>query len=87
MALELTWGDDHGWDPHYHLLLVHNERLDAGAIAVVHGHIHSRLTASCRNFSLRELDPFYGVRIDANVSDPAVGTYLASAATRCPLKN
>jgi Replication protein len=84
MSLELTWGDDHGWHPHYHVLLVHNERLDAGAIAAVHGHIHSRLTAGCRNFGLREPDPLHGARIDANVSDPAVGAYLAKGGDWMP---
>ncbi len=84
MALEITWGDDHGWHPHYHVLLVHERDLDAGAIAAVHGHIHSRLGASCRDFGLREPDPLHGVRIDSNVSGTAAGAYVAKGGDWTP---
>ena len=33
IALEFTWGDENGWHPHYHVLLVHDQDLDAAAIA------------------------------------------------------
>ena len=46
IALEFTWGDDNGWHPHYHVLLIHDQDLDAAAIAQLHGHIHVRLAAS-----------------------------------------
>jgi Replication protein len=77
IALEFTWGDDHGWHPHYHVLLVHNEDLDASAIAGLHGHIHSRLAASCCDFGLREPDQLHSVRVDPNVSATAAGSYIA----------
>ncbi|HYK28369.1 MAG TPA: hypothetical protein VEV61_10420 [Streptosporangiaceae bacterium] len=44
-ALQFTWGDQNGWHPHYHILLVHDQDLDAAAIAVLHAHIYSRLLA------------------------------------------
>ncbi len=84
MALEFTWGDGHGWHPHYHVLLVHNEHLDARAIVAIHGHIHSRLAASCRSFGLRGPDPLHGVRIDPNVSDAAVGDYVTKGGDWTP---
>ena len=77
IALEFTWGDDHGWHPHYHVLLVHNEDLDASAIAGLHGHIHSRLAASCCDFGLREPDQLHAVRVNPNVSATAAGVYIA----------
>jgi hypothetical protein len=52
IALEFTWGDENGWHPHYHVILIHNEQLDANAIGAIHRHIHSRLAASCRDFGL-----------------------------------
>ena len=77
IALEFTYGDDHGWHSHYHVLLVHERELDAGDIAVVQAHIHSRLAASCRDYRLRQPHPFHSVRIDPNVSGTAAGTYIA----------
>jgi hypothetical protein len=77
VALEFTWGDEHGWHPHYHVLLVHNGDLDARAIAEIHLHIHSRLAASCRDFGLRQPDQLYAIRIDPNISGTAAGSYVA----------
>jgi hypothetical protein len=84
IALEFTWGDGHGWHPHYHVLLVHERDLDAGAIAAVHSHMHSRLAACCCDFHLREPDPLHGVRIDPNVSGTAAGAYLAKGGDWTP---
>jgi hypothetical protein len=77
IALEFTWGDENGWHPHYHVLLAHDEHLDASAIASIHRHVHTRLAASCRDFSLRDPDHLHAERIDPNVSATAAGTYLA----------
>src|SRR5258706_2211096 len=77
IALEFTWGDENGWHPHYHVLLVQNEPLEASAIAAIHRHVHTRLSASCRDFGLRDPDQLHAVRIDPNVSATAAGTYLA----------
>jgi hypothetical protein len=84
IALEITWGDDQGWHPHYHVLLLHERDLDAGAIAVVHAHIHSRVAASCRDYRLREPDPLHGVGIDPNVSGTAAGAYIAKGGDWTP---
>jgi hypothetical protein len=84
MALEFTWGDDHGWHPHYHVLLVHNEDLDARAIAALYAHVYSRLAASCYTSRLREPDRVHAVRIDPNVSCTAVGAYVAKAGDWTP---
>ena len=84
MALEFTWGDENGWHTHYHVLLVHNEDLDASTIAVLHAHIHSRLTASCRDFGLRQPDQLHAVRIDPNVAATAAGAYLAKGGDWTP---
>jgi len=84
IALEFTWGDGHGWHPHYHVLLIHNQDLDASAIAAVHGHIHSRLVASCRDSGLREPDQLHAVRIDPNVSATAAGAYVAKGGDWTP---
>src|SRR5258706_1039804 len=84
IALEFTWGEDHRWHPHNHILLVHDQDLDAGAIARVHAHIHSRLAAACRDFGLREPDPLHGVRIDPNVSGTAAGAYVAKGGDCTP---
>jgi hypothetical protein len=81
IALELTWGDDHGWHPHYHVL---NEDLDASAIAALHGHIHSRLATSCRDHGLRDPGQLHAVRIDPNVSASAAGAYIAKSADWTP---
>jgi hypothetical protein len=84
IALEFTWGEDHGWHPHYHVLLVHERDLEADAIAAVHRHFHSRLAASCRDYRLREPDPLHGVRIDPNVSGTATGAYIAKGGEWTP---
>jgi hypothetical protein len=77
MALEFTWGDQNGWHPHYHVLLVHDEDLDAAAVVALHRHIQARLAAACGDSGLREPDQLHAVRIDANVSGTAAGAYLA----------
>ena len=83
-ALEFTWGDENGWHPHYHVLLVHDQDLDAAAIAALHGHIHSRLAASCRDYGLRQPDQLHAVRIDPNVSATAAGAYVAKGGDWTP---
>jgi hypothetical protein len=68
IALEFTWGDENGWHPHYHVLLVHDQDVNAADIVALHAHVHSRLAASCGNYGLRQPDQLHAVRIDANVS-------------------
>jgi hypothetical protein len=77
IALEFTRGDENGWHPHYHVLLVHDQDLDATAIAALHGHIHSRLAIACRKHGLRQPDQLHAVRIDPNVSAAGAGAYIA----------
>ncbi len=77
IALEFTWGDDNGWHPHYHVLLVHDQDLDARAIAQLHAHIHARLAASCAAHGLRQPGQLHAVRIDPNVSATSAGAYIA----------
>jgi hypothetical protein len=84
IALEFTWGDENGWHPHYHVLLVHDEHLDAHGIAALHQHFHSRLTGACRGSGLREPDQLHAVRIDANVSGASAGAYLAKGGDWTP---
>lgn len=84
IALEFTWGDENGWHPHYHVLLVHNEELDAGAIAMLHTHVHSRLAASCHAFGLRQPDQLHAVRVDPNVSGTSAGAYIAKGGDWTP---
>jgi hypothetical protein len=84
IALEFTWGDENGWHPHYHVLLVHDRDLYADAIAALHAHIHSRLAASCRNHGLRQPDELHAVRIDPNVSAVAAGAYIAKGGDWTP---
>jgi hypothetical protein len=84
IALEFTWGDEHGWHPHYHVLLVHDQDLDAAAIAQLHRHIHTRLAASCRDHGLRLPDQLHAVRIDPNVTATAAGTYVAKGGQWTP---
>jgi hypothetical protein len=84
MALEFTWGDENGWHPHYHVLLVHHRDLDAAAVTALHAHIHSRLAASCRDRGLREPDQLHAVRIDPNVSATAAGAYVAKGGDWTP---
>ena len=84
IALEFTRGDENGWHPHYHVLLVHDQDLGAAAIAAVHAHIHSRLTVRCRDGGLRAPDQLHAVRIDPNVSATAAGAYLAKGGDWTP---
>jgi hypothetical protein len=84
VALEFTWGDENGWHPHYHVLLVHNEGLDACAITALHAHIYARLAASCHDFGLREPEQLHAVRIDPNVSATAAGGYVAKGGDWTP---
>jgi hypothetical protein len=84
IAFEFTWGDENGWHPHYHVLLVHDLDLDAVAIAQLHGHIHSRLAVSCRDHGLSQPDQLHAVRIDANVSATAAGAYIAKGGDWTP---
>jgi hypothetical protein len=77
IALEFTWGDENGWHPYYHVLLVHDHDLDAAAITKLHAHIHSRLADSCRNYGVRQPDQLHAVRIDPNVVATAAGAYIA----------
>jgi len=84
IALEFTRGDQNGWHPHYHVLLVHDQDLDAAAIAALHAHIHSRLTAACHDAELRVPDQLHAVRIDPNVSATAAGAYVAKGGDWTP---
>ena len=84
IALEFTWGDENGWHPHHHVLLVHDQDLDAAAIAALHAHIHTRLTAGCRDHGLRQPDQLHAVRIDPNVSATAAGAYIAKGGDWTP---
>ncbi len=84
IAFELTWGDEHGWHPHYHVLLIHDQDLDAAAIAALHAHIHTRLVAGCRDHALRQPDQRHAVRIDPNVSATKAGTYIAKGSDWTP---
>jgi hypothetical protein len=84
IALEFIWGDENGWHPHYHVLLVHDHDLEAASIAQLHAHIHSRLAASCRDHGLRQPDQLHAVRIDPNVSPSAAGTYVAKGGDWTP---
>jgi hypothetical protein len=84
IALEFTWGDENGWHPHYHVLLVHDQDLGAAAIAALHGHIHSRLAGACRDAGPRQPDQFHAVRIDPNVSATAAGGYVAKGGDWTP---
>jgi len=84
IALEFTWGDGNGWHPHYHVLLIHDQGLDATAIIALHGHIHSRLAASCSDHGLRRPDQLHAVRIDANVAATAAGAYVAKGGEWTP---
>lgn len=84
IALEFTWGDQNGWHPHHHVLLVHDQDLDAAAIAHLHRHIHSRLAAACRDHGLRAPDQLHAVRVDPNVSATAAGAYIAKGGQWTP---
>jgi hypothetical protein len=84
IALEFTWGDENGWHPHYHVLLVHDQDPGAAAIAALHGHIHSRLAGACSDAGLRQPDQFHAVRIDPNVSATAAGGYVAKGGDWTP---
>jgi hypothetical protein len=84
IALEFTWGDQNGWHPHYHVLVVHRQDLGAAAIAQLHAHIHSRLAVGCGDHGLREPDQLHAVRIDPNVSATAAGAYIAKGGEWTP---
>ena len=84
IALEFTWGDENGWHPHYHVLLVHDQDLGAAAIAALHAYIHSRLVAACSDHGLREPGQLHAVRIDPNVSATAAGAYVAKGGQWTP---
>jgi len=84
IALEFTWGDQNGWHPHYHVLLVHDQDLEAAAITALHAHIRSRLAAACRDHGLRAPDQLHAVRIDPNVTAPAAGAYIAKGGDWTP---
>jgi hypothetical protein len=84
IALEFTWGDENGWHPHYHVLLIHDQDLNAAPIAALHAHIHSRLAAACSDHGLRPPDQLHAVRIDPNVSATAAGAYVAKGGDWTP---
>jgi hypothetical protein len=84
IALEFTWGDENGWHPHYHVLLVHGQDIDAVGISALHSHIHSRLAASCRDHLLRQPNQLHAVRIDPNVCATAAGGYIAKGGDWTP---
>ncbi len=84
IALEFTWGDENGWHPHYHVLLVHDQDLNAADIVALHAHIHSRLSVSCGDYGLRQPDHLHAVRIDANVSGTSAGRYIAKGGDWTP---
>jgi hypothetical protein len=84
IALEFTWGDQNGWHPHHHVLPVHDQNLDAAAIAQLHAYIHSRLAPACRDHGLRQPDQLHAVRIDPNVSVTAAGAYIAKGGDWTP---
>jgi hypothetical protein len=84
IALEFTWGDENGWHPHHHVLLVHDQDLDAAAITKLHAHIHMRLATACHKHGLRKPDQLHAVRIDPNVSATAAGAYIAKGGDWTP---
>ncbi len=84
IALEFTWGDENGWHPYYHVLLIHDQGLDAAAITALHMHIQSRLAAACRDQGLREPAQVHAVRADPNVSATAAGAYIAKGGDWTP---
>jgi hypothetical protein len=84
IALEFTWGDENGWHPHYHVLLVHDQDLDSAAITDLHAHLHSRLRISCRDHGLRPPDQLHAIRIDPNVNATAAGPYITKGGDWTP---
>ena len=70
--------------PELSLLLVHDQDLDAAAVAALHSHIHTRLAASCRDHGMRQPDQMHAVRIDPNVSATAAGAYIAKGGDWTP---
>jgi hypothetical protein len=84
IALEFTSGDENGWHPHYHVLLIHDQDLDATAITQLHAHIHTRVGTSCRDHGLREPDHLHAVRINPNVSATAAGAYISKGGQWTP---
>ena len=84
IALEFTWGEEHGWHPHYHVLLVHDHNLDAAGIAALYVHVYSRLAVSCHYHGLRQPHQLHAVRIDANVAATAAGAYVAKGGAWTP---
>jgi hypothetical protein len=84
IALEFTWGDENGWNPHHHVLFVHDQDLGAAAIAQLHAHIRSRLANACACHGLRQPDQMHAVRIDPNVSATAAGAYITKGSKWTP---
>jgi hypothetical protein len=79
-AVEITHGDEHGWHPHFHILIVTDDELDAAGIAALHQHIYSRWAQACASAGLREPDPMHGVDIRPNI--PQGGDELGRYVTK-----
>ena len=79
-AVEITQGDEHGWHPHFHILVLTDDELDALGIAALHGHVYSRLSKACLKAGLRPPDPVHGVDLRPNI--PRAGDELGRYVTK-----
>lgn len=79
-AVEITQGDEHGWHPHFHILFLTDDELDAHGIAALHKHVYVRLARACQKAGLRPPDPVHGVDIRPNI--PRAGEDLGRYITK-----
>jgi hypothetical protein len=77
-AVEITEGDEHGWHPHFHILVLTSGELDAWGISALYEHIYSRWAAVCKRAALRPPDPLHGVDVRPNIAQAGaeLGRYV-----------
>lgn len=67
-ALEITEGDECGWHPHFHILLMTDDALDAAGLVAVKLHFTTRWARACEAAGLRPPHPVHGVDFRENVA-------------------
>jgi hypothetical protein len=67
-AVEITEGDEHGWHPHFHILILTDAELDAAGLAALKLHMTSRWSKACEAAGLRPPHPVHGVDFRPNIA-------------------
>jgi hypothetical protein len=76
-ALDITWGEAHGWHPHLHAVLLFEQPLSDEERAELLAWIHAKWSKVCADKGFGIVHPRYGVDLQAVRSASDVANYTA----------